>query len=426
MGKERALTVGGTDATCRIWKIVEESQLVFAAGSSGSLDSVAFINEDYWVTGSDEGGLALWTVGKKKPLTQFAKAHSGINLRSKWTPDGVHPPGTHVHWISAVAAAPCSNLVASGSSDGHIRFWKCGEGFKHLTRLKLTVQVQGFVNSLKFSEDGSILVAGVGQEHRLGRWWRIAEAKNSICVVRLKGGAGEAAAVAVNGVKMVNGGHSMVNGIKEIPLLGDSDEDEEDDGGEDEDEEDDGEEDEEDDGEEDEEEDEDEEDDEDAEEDEEDNEEDEEDNDDEEDGGADVNLDDQNDSICTVDNQNDGEVISQDEGKMDDGDIDDGLMTQTKENEKTSVENPESKADEEIDDSPDKMDSEDSHGQSAIKAEDSAASETDLKAIDDPGETSDRKQDEECSIVCDSGNLNLNIASESGKVVVEDGKENHL
>merc|ERR1712142_1207762 len=244
MGKERALTVGGTDATCRIWKIVEESQLVFAAGSSGSLDSVAFINEDYWVTGSDEGGLALWTVGKKKPLTQFAKAHSGINLRSKWTPDGVQPPGTNVHWISAVAAAPCSNLVASGSSDGHIRFWKCGEGFKHLTRLKFTVQVQGFVNSLKFSEDGSILVAGVGQEHRLGRWWRIAEAKNSICVLSLRGGARGAAAVAVDGVKMVDGGHSMVNGIKEIPLLGDSDEDEEHDGEKDGDEEDDGEEDE--------------------------------------------------------------------------------------------------------------------------------------------------------------------------------------
>merc|ERR1712142_698287 len=416
MGKERALTVGGTDATCRIWKIVEESQLVFAAGSSGSLDSVAFINEDYWVTGSDEGGLALWTVGKKKPLTQFAKAHSGINLRSKWTPDGVQPPGTNVHWISAVAAAPCSNLVASGSSDGHIRFWKCGKGFKHLTRLKFTVQVQGFVNSLKFSEDGSILVAGVGQEHRLGRWWRIAEAKNSICVVRLRGGAREAAAaaVAVDGVKMVNGGHSMVNGIKEIPLLGDSDEDEEGDGEEDEDEQDD------------EEEDEDEEDDDDEEEEDEDAEEDEEDNDDEEDGGADVNLDDQNDSICNVDDQNEREVNSQDEGKMDDGDIDDGPMTDTKENEKRLIENPESKADGKIDDSPDKMDSEDSHVQSAIKPEDSAASETDLKAIDDPGETSDRKQDEECSIVCDSENSNLNNASESGKVVVEDGKENPL
>ena len=107
-------------------------------------------------------------------------------------------------------------------------------------------------------------------------------------------------------------------------------------------------------------------------------------------------------------------------------DFDDGPMTETKENEKSLIENPESKADGEIEDSPDKMDSEDSHVQSAIKPEDSAASETDLKAIDDPGETSDRKQDEECSIVCDSENSNLNNASESGKVVVEDGKENPL
>ncbi len=64
---------------------------------------MAFINEDYWVSGSDEGGLALWTVGKKKPLTQFAKAHAGCDLRSIWTPDGVDPPRTQAHWISAVA-----------------------------------------------------------------------------------------------------------------------------------------------------------------------------------------------------------------------------------------------------------------------------------------------------------------------------------
>lgn len=74
----------------------------------------------------------------------------------------------------------------------------------------------GFVNSLKFSAAGDFLVAGIGQEHRycspslvlpggaaspssgscwrvtpylihrLGRWWRIKEAKNSICIIPLK------------------------------------------------------------------------------------------------------------------------------------------------------------------------------------------------------------------------------------------------
>jgi len=49
----------------------------------------------------------------------------------------------------------------------------------------LPVQV-GFVNSLQFSNDGSLLVAGVGSEHRLGRWWHLKSAKNCVCVIRLK------------------------------------------------------------------------------------------------------------------------------------------------------------------------------------------------------------------------------------------------
>ena len=43
----------------------------------------------------------------------------------------------------------------------------------------------GFVNSLRFSSEGLRLVAGVGQEHRLGRWWRMKEAKNHVAIVKL-------------------------------------------------------------------------------------------------------------------------------------------------------------------------------------------------------------------------------------------------
>ena len=43
----------------------------------------------------------------------------------------------------------------------------------------------GFVNALKFAQDGKYLIAGIGQEHRLGRWWRLKDAKNSICVIQL-------------------------------------------------------------------------------------------------------------------------------------------------------------------------------------------------------------------------------------------------
>jgi ribosomal RNA-processing protein 9 len=43
----------------------------------------------------------------------------------------------------------------------------------------------GYINSLHFSRSGKYLVAGIGQEHRFGRWARIPEAKNGICIIPL-------------------------------------------------------------------------------------------------------------------------------------------------------------------------------------------------------------------------------------------------
>lgn len=74
--------------------------------------------------------------------------------------------------------------MISGSCDGSIRIWKLGENYRELTQI-FEVQVTGFVNSLAFTSDGKSLIAAVGQEHRLGRWWRIQKAKNSIVIVPL-------------------------------------------------------------------------------------------------------------------------------------------------------------------------------------------------------------------------------------------------
>jgi ribosomal RNA-processing protein 9 len=74
--------------------------------------------------------------------------------------------------------------MQAGSQDGFIRLWKCGENFRSLTPL-LTVPACGFVNALAFSSDGKLLIAGIGQEHRLGRWWRNPSAKNEILVIPL-------------------------------------------------------------------------------------------------------------------------------------------------------------------------------------------------------------------------------------------------
>ncbi|XP_062523140.1 U3 small nucleolar RNA-interacting protein 2-like [Corticium candelabrum] len=220
--RERAVTSGGNDRTVRLWKIVEESQLVFH-GHRSSIDCIKQINEDHFISGSQDGSLALWSLYKKKPTALVPVAHGGSHI---WTDkrghkkDKIDENGHSSNdnaserifralagesaatddsvieerspncddgleaWITAVASIPNSDFVASGSSDGHVKFWECGDGCKSLT-LQFSYPVIGFVNALAFAHSGSFVAVGVGQEHRLGRWWTLKEARNSLIVIPL-------------------------------------------------------------------------------------------------------------------------------------------------------------------------------------------------------------------------------------------------
>ncbi|KAB1264433.1 U3 small nucleolar RNA-interacting protein 2 [Camelus dromedarius] len=174
LSRECCVTAGGRDGTVRVWKIPEESQLVFY-GHQGSIDSIQLINEEHMVSGADDGSVALWGLSKKRPLALQREAHG---LRGE---PGLEQP----FWVSSVAALLNTDLVATGSHNNSVRLWRCGEGFRQLDLL-CNIPLVGFINSLKFSSAGDFLVAGVGQEHRLGRWWRIKEARNSVCIIPLR------------------------------------------------------------------------------------------------------------------------------------------------------------------------------------------------------------------------------------------------
>lgn len=166
--KERAITVG-RDRTVRLWKLPEDSQLVYKGGhqDGNSIDCVAMLSEDSFITGGDDGCLSLWHIEKKKPVAVVPQAH-----------------GPSSPWIVSVAALRSSDLVISGSSDGFLRLWRAALHPPCLEQVA-AVPLAGFINSIQVTPSGRMAVVGVGQEHRLGRWERIKEGRNGVHLIPL-------------------------------------------------------------------------------------------------------------------------------------------------------------------------------------------------------------------------------------------------
>eukprot|EP00730_Choanoeca_flexa_P016448 TRINITY_DN7770_c0_g1_i2.p1 TRINITY_DN7770_c0_g1~~TRINITY_DN7770_c0_g1_i2.p1 ORF type:complete len:498 (+),score=92.46 TRINITY_DN7770_c0_g1_i2:96-1589(+) len=164
--RERAVSCGGRDNSLRLWKIVEESQLVYTAKVGVSMDCLAMLSEIHYVSGDQSGSLLLWDMNRKKPCYVLRNAHGEDS------------------WICSIATVPYSDLVASGGSDGTIRLWQIVDKLKGL-KLVMTLEAPGYVNGLKFAADGSLLVAALGKEHRLGRWDVLGSARNQCRVFNL-------------------------------------------------------------------------------------------------------------------------------------------------------------------------------------------------------------------------------------------------
>ena len=151
MTQDQCVSVGARDRTARLWKVVDETQLVFRGDSSkkdphtvGSMDCVAAIPPAHFVTGSDAGTISLWSMHKKKPLFTVHAAH-GVdepepfeNVTSEMDPEVIaeHKKGdtrqSIARPITALASVPGTDLVLSGSWDGCVRLWKVSDDKQHL------------------------------------------------------------------------------------------------------------------------------------------------------------------------------------------------------------------------------------------------------------------------------------------------------
>jgi ribosomal RNA-processing protein 9 len=226
LAQERCVSVGARDRTARLWKVAEETQLVFRGGAidkkqrhpgvdprslqhEGSMDRIAMIDDDLFVTGSDNGSIALWSVQKKKPVYIESLAH-GIDPRldphdasAEKHPSKQQVPAPTPRWITALKTIPYSDIILSGSWDGQIRIWKLTEDKRKIELLGVLGSssssseqfdaddeeddkenqgnetgspIKGIINDITVFErgergtDGLCIVAAVSSEHRLGRW----------------------------------------------------------------------------------------------------------------------------------------------------------------------------------------------------------------------------------------------------------------
>ncbi|GFR43265.1 hypothetical protein Agub_g4327 [Astrephomene gubernaculifera] len=197
---ERVVTAGH-DHTARLWKIPEESQLIFRAHDR-VLDCVRFVTSTEWVSGGCDGGLHLWSQLKKKPVFVARGAHGPEAGAVYAAPAAAAAAGgeegavgavgggaaPELGWVTSVAVCKNSDLVASGAGDGAIRLWSVNPsktgGAGGLSCLGALPQ-RGFVNGLAIARSGRFLVAAVGQEPRMGRWAREPRARNGLALHRL-------------------------------------------------------------------------------------------------------------------------------------------------------------------------------------------------------------------------------------------------
>lgn len=227
--QERCVTVGSRDRTAIIWKITEESRLTFRGGDTsalnnhrrkkkrrlndgdddaddemadaeepyepvieGSIDCCSMIDDQLFVTGSDNGNISLWSTNKKKPLYVEREGHGRDDpltpsaASGETDPNTVKPPVPQPRYITSIHAIPYSDVFFTGSWSGNINIWKITEDHRKFQLLGSIDGVKGIVNKMSVEETGQrsketyALYAAVSKEPRLGRWLKVKGGKNGL------------------------------------------------------------------------------------------------------------------------------------------------------------------------------------------------------------------------------------------------------
>lgn len=153
-----------------------------------SIEAVASIDENLFVSSSDIGSISLWSRVKKKPIFILKKAHDNK--------DGV--AATSGIGIFSLSAIHYTDIFASGSNTGSIKLWEIAKDRKSFHEI-LSIPMNGYISSLKLFDPNIApprnirnhtpklcLAVARAKEHRLGRWSdSIKDANNGIYIIEL-------------------------------------------------------------------------------------------------------------------------------------------------------------------------------------------------------------------------------------------------
>ena len=187
--KERALS-GSRDGTVRLFKVPENTHLIFANGHTGSnVDCVSLINDELFVSGGDDGAICVWSINRKKPIGRIHQAH-GVDEHGipRWITSltSVKQQQSSSSKARGVQTFQNEYVLATGSWDGVVRIWSISISDTTQVNLIKEIPVVGIINGIKISNTGDFILVAVGEEHRCGKWVRIKEAKSSAHLIPLR------------------------------------------------------------------------------------------------------------------------------------------------------------------------------------------------------------------------------------------------
>lgn len=136
---------GSFDQSAILWSPARGAAEAVLRAHDGAVDAVAFLPDGRFVTGGEDGRIALWRPGMRDPERVFA----GHGAR-----------------IAALAASPSGALVASASWDRTVRVWSVG---RDAPPRVLRGHTENAVNAVGWMPDGGAVVSA-GYDGTIRLW----------------------------------------------------------------------------------------------------------------------------------------------------------------------------------------------------------------------------------------------------------------